>query len=96
MSYRITKLANILAFSAICLSIGLFSQAGMTAEKEANTDDDTKIVCQKYRPTGTRITKKTCMSKRGWKEIKRRAQDAARLGQRLSNHFNKSDPRRQQ
>ncbi|MBB6521345.1 hypothetical protein [Pseudoteredinibacter isoporae] len=94
MSYRSIKLTIITVLSTLCLSAGLFSHA--EAPEGKAIDDDKKVVCKKYRPTGTRITKKTCMSKRGWKEIKRRAQDAARLGQRLSTHFNKSDPRRQQ
>ncbi len=93
MSFRSIKLTIITVLSILFLSSSLSGHSESSSEKEV--EDDKKIVCQKYRPTGTRITKKTCMSKRGWKEVKRRAQDAARLGQRLSTHFNKSDPRSQ-
>jgi len=48
-----------------------------------------KKVCKKFRPTGTRIAKKTCMSQRGWDEVKKKAQDAARTSQRLSGHQNR-------
>ncbi|GAA6153929.1 hypothetical protein [Pseudoteredinibacter isoporae] len=64
-------------------------KAEATPEKTEASKDPNKKICQKYRPTGTRIMKKTCMTQRGWDELKRRAQDAARTSQRLSGHQNR-------
>lgn len=61
----------------------------VASEKTEAAKDPNKKICQKYRPTGTRIMKKTCMTQRGWDELKRRAQDAARTSQRLSGHQNR-------
>jgi len=56
------------------------------ADDEAKAEKANKKICKKYRPTGTRIAKKTCMSQKAWDELKRRAQEAARTSQRLSGH----------
>ena len=55
-------------------------------EKAEAAEKAEKKICKKYRPTGTRISKKTCMTQRNWDELKRRAQEAARTSQRLSGH----------
>ncbi|GAA6153933.1 hypothetical protein [Pseudoteredinibacter isoporae] len=78
-----------LTIAALSLGVSMNSHA---AEKKDTAKDDDRRVCKKYRPTGTRITKKTCMSKRQWDELKRRAQDAARTGQRLGGHQNIENP----
>lgn len=73
------------------LSLGLSINTYAADEKHSAKDDNRRI-CKKYRPTGTRIAKKTCMTKRQWTELKRRAQEAARTSQRLSGMQNKENP----
>ncbi len=58
-------------------------------EKAEAAEKAEKKICKKYRPTGTRIAKKTCMTQRNWDELKRRAQEAARTSQRLSGQQNR-------
>ncbi|MBB6521344.1 hypothetical protein [Pseudoteredinibacter isoporae] len=61
------------------------SPAHAADEKKAEAAEKAnKKICKKYRPTGTRIAKKTCMTQGAWDELKRRAQEAARNSQRLS------------
>ncbi len=73
------------------LSMGVSINSHAADEKDSAKDDNRRV-CKKYRPTGTRIAKKTCMTKRQWAELKRRAQDAAQTSQRLSGHQNMENP----
>lgn len=79
------------AMTIAILSLGV-SLPSHAAEAKDTAKDDKRRICKKYRPTGTRIAKKTCMTKRQWKELKRRAQEAANTSQRLSGHQNKENP----
>ncbi len=75
-----TSLIPMLAIAALATS------PVQAADEKATAEKANKKICKKYRPTGTRIAKKTCMTQRNWDELKRRAQDAARTSQRLSGH----------
>ncbi|MBB6521343.1 hypothetical protein [Pseudoteredinibacter isoporae] len=79
------SLIPMLAIAALATSPAYAADEAETAKKS------NKKICKKYRPTGTRIAKKTCMTQRGWDELKRRAQDAARTSQRLSGHQNREE-----
>ncbi|MCV6623925.1 MAG: hypothetical protein OIF51_19485 [Cellvibrionaceae bacterium] len=91
MPVKTIKTSLLAVITLALFSFSLVSYANSSDEE--NAKNDKKIVCKKYRPTGTRIAKKTCMSKRGWKELKRRAQEAAKTSQRLSYQFNREEPR---
>lgn len=86
----LTKL-GVSILSASLLSLGTASMSH-AADAKDTAKDDNRRVCKKYRPTGTRIAKKTCMTKRQWAELKRRAQEAANTGQRLGGHQNMENP----
>ncbi|MBB6521346.1 hypothetical protein [Pseudoteredinibacter isoporae] len=87
---------TITKYGISCLTIATLSLSASintyAADEKDSAKDDDRRVCKKYRPTGTRIAKKTCMTKRQWAELKRRAQDAARTGQRLGGHQNMENP----
>jgi len=76
---------------ATALGLALVTNPAYSAKNtEAKAN---KRVCKKYRPTGTRIAKKTCMSQRGWDELRKRAQDALKTSTRLGGMQNKENPR---
>lgn len=78
--------------SALIPMIAIASIASTQVHAADDADKAEKAdrkICKKYRPTGTRIAKKTCMSQRGWDELKRKAQEAARTSQRLSGQQNR-------
>lgn len=72
------------------LSLTVASSSAYSAE--ASDAKANKRVCKKYRPTGTRIAKKTCMSQRQWDELKKRARDALNTSTRLGGMQNKENP----
>ncbi|GAA6153931.1 hypothetical protein [Pseudoteredinibacter isoporae] len=74
-----SSLIPMLAVAALAVSPVQAADEKAEAAEKAN-----KKICKKYRPTGTRIAKKTCMTQAAWDELKRRAQEAARNSQRLS------------
>ena len=78
------SLIPMLAIAALATSPVHAADESAEAAKKSS-----KKICKKYRPTGTRIAKKTCMTQRGWDELKRRAQEAARTSQRLSGQQNR-------
>lgn len=79
-----SSLIPMLAIAALATSPVQAADEKAEAAEKAN-----KKICKKYRPTGTRIAKKTCMTQRNWDELKRRAQEAARTSQRLSGQQNR-------
>ncbi|MBB6521342.1 hypothetical protein [Pseudoteredinibacter isoporae] len=84
------SLMSIIAIAAlVAFPVQAEDKKATDTKKTEVAEDPNKKICQKYRPTGTRIMKKTCMTQRGWDELKRRAQDAARTSQRLSGHQNR-------
>lgn len=68
------------------LTIALLACIATTPAHAAENSESAKSkkVCKKFRPTGTRFSKKVCMTQHRWDELKKNAQDLARNSQRLS------------